>query len=725
MPKFPSFRQQDYMDCGPTCLRIVSMYFGRGIPIQALRSHCFITREGTNLLALSHAAEIIGFQSTGVRLTMESLKDVDLPCILHWRQDHYVVLYKVKKNIYFISDPASGLIELSEAKFKSNWIPTNNLDSGTALLLDPTPAFYKQKGIDYQISWTSILSHFYKYKQLVIQLILGLILSSIFSLIAPFLTQSIVDGGIKTQDISFVYLILIAQIMLFIGSTIVDFIRAWLLLHISTRVNLSILTDFLIKLMKLPIGYFASKTTGDIMQRMNDQQRIEFFLTGTTLTAMLSIFNLFIYTTLLLHYSAKIFILSMVSTLFYAIWISLFLERRRQLNYNQFSNSSANQTTIVELVNGIQDIKLYNCEEEKRWGWERIQASYFKFKNENLSLDQYQQGGSIFINHAKNIIVTFLSVKAVIDGELTLGGMMAIQYIVGQLSTPIDQILGYVQAYQDAKISIERLNEIYTLSDEESLDKDWLMAVPQKKDIIIQNLSFKYPGPGNENVLNNVNLVIPEGKTTAIVGMSGSGKTTILKLLLRFHEVEHGSITVDRTALDKISFKVWRNSCGTVMQDGFLFQDTIENNIALGERVIDQKKLSTAIKVANLDDLIETLPFGLQTKIGPSSNGLSQGQRQRLLIARAVYKNPDFLFFDEATNSLDAKNEMIIMKNLNLFFNGKTVVTVAHRLSTVTNADNIIVLNKGTVTEQGTHKDLVLKKGEYYNLIRNQLELGL
>jgi len=689
-------------------------------------------------LAISEAAEKIGFRTTGVKLSLEQLNKAELPCILHWRQNHFVVLYKINapslklwrtKNAtkkYYLADPGSGLVTLTEEGFKKQWFSHAAMSEGISLLISPTPKFYEQEDEkNGKLSWLSILRYFYAYKRLFIQLVFGLAIGTLLSLVTPFLTQSIVDIGINTRNINFVYLILIAQVMLFIGSTSVNFIRSWILLHISTRINISILTDFLIKLMKLPVSFFESKTTGDIMQRMSDQQKIESFLTGTTLSTLFSIINLVVFTFVLVYYNAVIFMVSLISTLAYAGWITMFLKHRRALNYKQFDNSSSNQSNIVELVNGMQEIKLNNCEQQKRWGWEHIQARLFKYKVQNLALSQYQQGGSMFINQAKNILITFLSVKAVIDGQLTLGGMMAIQYIVGQVSSPIEQMLGFVQAYQDAKISLERLNEIHQLPDEEPIDKHWIHTLPANKSISITNLTFTYPGAGNDPVLENINLVIPQGKTTAIVGMSGSGKTTILKLLLRFYEPEKGELRVGATNLNQLSFKAWRSACGTVMQDGFIFSDTIENNIAVGDEYPDPEKLQQAIKVANIQDFIEELPFGLYTKIGSAGSGISQGQKQRLLIARAVYKNPDYLFFDEATNALDANNERIIMDNLEEFFTGRTVVVVAHRLSTVSNADNIIVLDKGKIIEQGTHHELTALRGEYYGLVKNQLELGM
>ncbi|WP_317198389.1 peptidase domain-containing ABC transporter [Mucilaginibacter rubeus] len=559
---------------------------------------------------------------------------------------------------------------------------------------------------------------------MVLQLIFGLAIGTLLQLVTPLLTQSIVDIGINNRNLNFIYLVIIAQAMLIIGRVSVDFIRSWILLHISSRVNISILTDFLIKLMKLPISFFDSKMTGDIMQRMSDQQRIENFLTGSTLNTIFSMLSLVVFSVVLAYYNVTIFLVFLTSSILYLGWILVFLKRRREINYKSFEISSKNQSNIVQLITGMQEIKLNNCEQQKRWEWEHLQARLFKFNVKNLALSQYQQGGSTFINESTNLLITLLSAKAVIDGNLTLGSMVAVQYMVGQLNSPIQLFLSFIQGFQDAKISLERLSEIHELDDEEPIDKEFNHELPNNLSVSINNLTFKYPGAGSEPVLQNINIQIPQGKTTAIVGMSGSGKTTILKLLLRFYEPQKGEIKIGDQALGNISFKTWRSSCGTVMQDGFIFSDTIERNIAVGDETADKQKLRNAIKIANIQDLIDGLPLGLNTKIGAEGNGISQGQRQRLLIARAVYKNPQYIFFDEATNALDANNERVIMHNLKEFFDGRTVVIVAHRLSTVSNADNIILLRNGQIAEQGNHRELTKLKGEYYHLVKNQLELG-
>ena len=713
------------MDCGPTCIRMVAKHYGRNFKIQTLRQLCEINREGVSLLGMSDAAEKIGFRTLGVKIDAEQLKEAELPCILHWRQNHFVVLYQIRKNKYYLADPAAGLVTLNEADFNRNWQGERDSTAGIALLLSPTPQFYEQEEEkNSEIRWSFLLRYLITYRQLVVQLLFGLGIGSLLQVITPFLTQSVVDIGINTRNLNFVYIILIAQIALIIGRVSVEFIRSWILLHISTRINISILTDFLIKLMKLPMSFFDTKMTGDIMQRMNDQKNIQTFLTGSTLTTIFSMFNLVVFSVVLAYYNIAIFFVFAVSSVLYTCWIVLFLKQRRALNYKSFDVSAKNQSSIVQLIGGMQEIKLNNCEQQKRWEWEHIQARLFKFNVKTLALSQYQQGGATFINEGKNILITFLSAEAVINGNLTLGAMVAVQYIVGQLSSPIEQMLGFIQGFQDAKISLERLNEIHQMQDEEPIDRQWNYTLPANKSLFINNLTFRYPGAGNEPVLEDINLLIPHGKTTAIVGMSGSGKTTILKLLMRFYEPQKGEIKVGDQQINNIGFKTWRSQCGVVMQDGFIFSDSIERNIAVGDEYPDKAKLKHAIKVANIQDFIDGLPLGLNTKIGAEGNGISQGQRQRMLIARAVYKNPEYIFFDEATNALDANNERVIMNNLQEFFMGRTVIIVAHRLSTVSNADNIILLDKGRIMEQGTHKELTALKGAYYQLVKNQLELG-
>lgn len=741
----PHYYQLDTMDCGPACLRMVAKYHGRNLSSQKLREAAEISKDGVNMLGIAKAAEKVGFRTLAVKVSLEKLiKDTPLPCIVYWAQNHFVVVYRIKLRLTFslshlerrergeviIGDPAQGILTYSFTEFESQWSPTvtDGKSTGIALLLEPTQAFYEREDAfeQQQNSKTlvSLFSNFFKYKSLVIQLFLGLVASSVIQLILPFLTQSVVDTGIQTRNMNFIYLVLGGQLMLFLGRMSVDFIRSWILLHISTRINLSILSDFLSKLLRLPVSYFESKQTGDIMQRLGDHSRIESFLTGASLSVLFSLFNLLIFSVVLVFYSTSIFGVFVVASVFYSLWIIIFLKYRRELDHKQFALNSKNQSTLIQLVQSVPELKLNNATIRKRWDWENIQISEFKLNIRSLALQQYQQSGAFFINEGKNIFITFLAATAVVNGQMTLGAMLAVQYILGQLNSPVEQLVGFIQRHQDAKLSLERLNEVHGMDDEEPSNQHFVRHLSGSKDIKIENLTYTYPGAGNDPVLTDINLHIPKGKVTAIVGSSGSGKTTLIKLLLKFVEPQKGNIKVDSQQFRNIGYDYWRGLCGTVMQDGFIFSDTIANNIAVSDDRPDVDKLLHAVKVANIQEFIEELPLSYNTKIGAEGNGISQGQRQRLLIARSVYKNPEYLFFDEATNALDAENERIIMKNLSEFFAGKTVVVVAHRLSTVKNADQIIVLEKGKVVEVGTHEQLSRVNGRYYELVRNQLELG-
>jgi ATP-binding cassette subfamily B protein len=711
---------------------MISRYYGRNFSIDKLRQLTEIGKQGVSLFSISTAAEKIGFRTISVQVNIASLiKDAPKPCIIHWKQNHFVVLYKVKGNNFYIAEPALGLIKLSKKEFEKNWLssssPTGN--TGVALLLEPRPEFDKNEFDDSYTNrklktFSSIFLYLKPYKKLVVQLLIGLLLGSLLQLIFPLLTQSIVDVGVNTGNLSFVYIILFSQLALFAGRLSVEFIRGWILYHISSRINIAILTDFLIKLMKLPMGYFDSKKTGDIMQRMNDHHRIQNFLTGTSLNTLFSVFNLITFSFVIALYNLLIFWVFLFASVLYFFLIMLFLKKRKYLDYKQFEIASIEQSKTIQIVQGMQEIKLHGCEKQKRWEWEKLQAKIFKLGVKGLALNQWEQTGAFFINEGKNIIITFLSAKAVISGEMSLGGMLALQYIAGQLNGPIEQMIGFVQSWQLAKISLDRLNEIHSLEEEESVAIALNTILPTDKTIEILNISFTYPGAGNSAVLKDINLVIPAGKSTAIVGSSGSGKTTLLKLLLRFYDPQKGTIKGGGNDIKNMSHKAWRQNIGVVMQDSFIFSDSIAANIAIGEEVIDEVKLKEAAVTANILYFIESLPLGFNTKIGAEGNGISAGQKQRLLIARAIYKNPDYIFFDEATNSLDANNETIIMKNLAEFLNNKTVVVVAHRLSTVKNADQIVVLNNGVITECGTHAELTERRGEYFTLVKNQLELG-
>lgn len=730
---FPHYTQLDAMDCGPTCLRMIAKFYGKNYSIQTLRTRSFISREGVSMLGISDAAESIGFRTSGVRISFEQLvNDVPLPCILHWNQNHFVVCYNIKKKksgyLFCIADPASQLITYQEDELKKCWLATveNGKEKGTALTLTPSPDFFEQgdENKNERRSLLFFVRYLSPYKKQLIQLILGMLLASLLQLILPFLTQSLVDTGIRDGNLSFITLILIAQLIISISQLSVDFIRSWILLHMNTRINISLISDFLAKLMKLPLRFFDTKMVGDIMQRIGDHNRIETFLTGSSISTLFSFVNFFIYGFILAYYNWLILGVFIIGNALYVFWVLCFMKYRRELDLRRFAQASGEQSSLIQLITAMQEIKLNNCEKQKRWQWERIQVKLFKISVKGLALGQTQQVGSIFFNQTTNIFISFIAAKSVVEGNMTLGMMMSLTYIIGQLNGPISSFIGFAQQLQDAKISLERLNEIHGKEDEEQDITSKQSTLPEQRNITINHVYFSYDGADRDFVLNDISLEIPEHKVTAIVGASGSGKTTLVKLMLGFYNPNKGNIQLGNTSLDAINPHLWRSKSGAVMQDGFIFSDTIANNIAVGDEHIDTAKMKHAVEVANIKDFINSLPLAYNTKIGMEGNGISQGQKQRLLIARAVYKNPEFLFFDEATNALDANNEKEIMKHLHEFYRGKTVVVVAHRLSTVCDADKIVVLDNGQIAEEGTHHELTMKKGLYYKLVKNQLELG-
>lgn len=733
--KFPLYRQLDAKDCGPTCLRMIARYYGRHYSLEMLRQACCIGREGVSLLGISAAAESIGIKSMGMRIPFEMLCKTPLPCIVHWKQSHFVVVYDIhqtgkharnKKMQICVADPAAGLIRYDKDEFVASWTETrvNETDVGIVLTLEPTPDFYanpEEKTDKTRIRFA--LEYLRPYRKLIVQLFLGMLIGTGLQLMLPFFSQSIVDYGIGNNNLHFVTVILCAQLSLYVAQSAVEFIRSWILLHISTRINISIISDFLIKLMKLPIGFFDTKMIGDIMQRIGDHERIETFLTSTTLNTLFSFVSLIVFSVVLACYHLPLFVVFCISSVLYVLWISLFLKKRKSLDHKRFAQASAEQGNLYQLITGMQEIKLNNCERQKRWEWENIQAKLFRISIKGLSLSQYQQSGAIFINETKNVLISFVAAASVIRGDMTLGMMTAVQFIIGELNAPLNQMIGFIQSAQDARISLERLGEIHNRRDEEENPiTEQLFQLPKEHSLHIDHLFFRYD-PLSPEILHDVCLQIPEGKVTAIVGMSGSGKTTLMKLLLGFYPPASGEITVGRHPLKDFNHHFWRDCCGAVMQDGFIFSDTIARNIAVGEDNIDMERLMHAAETAQIQDMIDSFPLGFDTKIGQEGKGISQGQRQRILIARVVYKNPDFLFFDEATNALDTNNERMIMENLQKFFKGRTVIIIAHRLSTVRNADQIVVIDKGSIAECGTHESLSEARGVYYQLVRNQLEL--
>ena len=725
-------RQHDCMQCGIACLQMICNYYGKEYSLDSLSKICFATTEGVSMLGISETATSLGFHVVNVKCTVKTLTEVSLPSILHWNQNHFVVLYRVKnEKKFYIADPGKGLVTYSLEEFKKHWISTNSngQDKGIAMFLETTPTFFThqmedKKKISGKRSFHFLFGYVKKYRKYFGQVILGLIVGSLSQLVLPFLTQSIVDVGIKNQDIGFVWLILLGQLMLTISRTAIDFIRRWLLLHISLRINISLVSDFFIKLLKLPMSFFDTKLMGDLMQRMNDHSRVNNFLTQQTLNITFAMLTFVVFSVVLFFYNKLVFAIFLLGSILYGVWMTLFLKRRKLLDYELFEQQAINNNKTYEFITTIQESKLQDCEQRRRWEWEDTQAELFGVQMKSLKLQQTQEAGSIFINEVKNIIITVVAATAVIHGQMTLGMMLAVQYIIGQLNSPVEQLMNFFYSLQDVKISLERINEIHQMDDENG--KEGLLTSIEDKNegIDIKSIMFKYDPHALRKTIDDVSIRIPQGKVTAIVGASGSGKTTLIRLMLGYYPVLEGKINIGNTDINKLNKKWWRRQCGVVMQDGVIFSESIARNIAVDDGDIDKERLLKAAEIACIKDYVMALPLKFNTKIGRDGVGLSQGQKQRILIARAVYKNPDYIFLDEATNSLDANNERSIVENLDKFYKGKTVVIVAHRLSTVKNADQIVVIDHGKVVEVGNHESLTTKRGAYYNLVKNQLELG-
>ncbi len=727
MKKFPLILQRDAIQCGVSCLQMICKYYGQSYSFEELEKICIPTVEGISLLGVKDAAETLGLSTTCCQLSLNALKKISFPCILHWNQNHFVVMYKYKQGKFYIADPGIGKIEYLEKEFVKYWsFDGQNSNMGTCLLLLPTKSFLKNRKQvkEKNSSLEVVIGYIQQYKKYLAIIAMGLLVGCILEIILPFLTQSIVDIGIHRQDINLIFLILLGELMIVVGKTSIDFIRRWLLLHISVRLNLFLVSDFFIKLLRLPMSFFESKLIGDFMQRIGDHNRIQNFLTNQVLSLLFAFVSFLVLGSVLAFYDIKIFVTFTIGSIVYGTWIALFLKERKIIDYKLFGLQAKNQDRTFQFITSIQEIKLQGCECRRRWEWEDNQADLFTVQMRSMKLQQTQEAGSIFINEVKNIIITVLAATAVIHGHMSLGAMLAVQYIIGQLNSPIEQLMSFVNSFQDVKLSLERINEIHKVKEEETNRNQLTEFRDADKSIYINQIDFKYNHHSRKKNIEDVTLCIPQGKVTAIVGASGCGKTTLLKLLLGFYPVIKGSISIAGHNLNEYNVKWWRKHCGVVMQDGVIFSESIARNIAVGDGEVDTERLEQAARIANIHDYIMGLPLKYNTQIGRDGVGLSQGQKQRILIARAVYKNPAYIFLDEATNALDAKNEKAIVENLNEFYKGRTVIVVAHRLSTVKNADQIIVLDNGKVVETGNHASLIEKQGVYYNLVKNQLELG-
>lgn len=729
MKKFKWIKQHDSMQCGVSCLAMICSHYGQDYSLEYLDSFCHANNTGVSMLGIADGAKNVGFETMTAAASTDELKEITLPCILHWNQNHFVVLYGISGNgkRYMIADPGKGLISYTRKELESHWISsvTDGNLSGTVMQLTPSKDFYSHNydKSNEKRSFRFLFGYLNQYSKYFTQIILGLLLGCVLQLIMPFLTQAIVDIGIKHNDIGLIWLILIGELMIVLGRTATDFIRRWLLLHISMRINISLVSDFFIKLLKLPMSFFDTKLMGDLLQRIGDHTRVQNFLTGQVLNIVFTFLSFIIFGIVLFIYNPYIFGIFAAGSICYGLWIASFLKKRKVLDYELFEQQAINQNKTYQLITSIQEIKLQDCERRRRWEWEDVQADLFGVQMKVLKLQQTQEAGSIFINEIKNIIITVLAATAVINGQMTLGAMLAVQYIIGQLNSPVEQFMSFIYSLQDVKISLERINEIHEGKNEETTENQ-SKSFASEKSIVIDNIDFKYDPHALKKTLDGISFNIPEGKVTAIVGASGSGKTTLIKLMLGYYKVLSGKISIAGRDINEYNLKWWRRHCGVVIQDGVIFSESIARNIAVDDGEIDINRLEQAAKIANIHDYVIGLPLKYNTIIGRDGVGLSQGQKQRILIARAVYKNPDFIFLDEATNALDAKNERAIVENLDEFYKGRTVVVVAHRLSTVKNADQIIVLDGGKVVETGNHSTLIEKKGAYYNLVKNQLELG-
>ena len=722
-------KQHDSMQCGIACLAMICRYYGKDYSLEYLDNFCHANVDGISMLGIADGAESVGLETMTAAASTDELLEIKLPCILHWNQNHFVVLCNISKNgkTFTIADPGKGIIKYHRKEFESHWISsvTDGLPSGTVMQLTPQKKFYdaNYEKVAEKRSFRFLFGYIKQYRKYFIQIILGLALGCILQLIMPFLTQAIVDLGIRHKDISFIWLILLGELMIVIGRTATDFIRRWLLLHISIRINISLVSDFFIKLLKLPMAFFDTKLMGDLLQRIGDHSRVQNFLTGQVLNIIFTFLSFIIFGVVLLIYNFLIFSVFAIGSICYGLWIISFLKKRKVLDYELFEQQAKNQNKTYQLISSMQEKKLQNCEQRRRWEWEDTQADLFNVQIKSLKLQQTQEAGSVFINEVKNILITVLAATAVINGQMSLGAMLAVQYIIGQLNSPVEQLMAFIYSLQDVKISLERINEIHEGKNEES-GENRISSFNEAKSIKLSDIDFKYDPHALKNTLSDISFDIPEGKVTAIVGASGSGKTTLIKLMLGYYPVLSGKITIAGKNINDYNLKWWRRHCGVVMQDGVIFSESIARNIAVDDGPIDIKRLEEAAKIANIHEYVMQLPLKYNTQIGRDGVGLSQGQKQRILIARAVYKNPDFIFLDEATNALDAKNEKAIVENLDRFYKGKTVIVVAHRLSTVKNADQIIVLDGGKVVEMGNHASLIKRNGVYYNLVKNQLELG-
>lgn len=721
--RFPVEYQMDSQDCGPACLKIIAKHFGKFYSLQSLRDKCGITKEGVSLLDLSTGAESIGLRTLAIKCTIDDVvNSVPFPAIIFWKDSHFVVVYHANKKYIWVSDPAKGRIKYTHEEFKKGWYQ-KGAKQGVLLAIEPTAEFKDSKAEREQRknTFSSILKYFTPYQRNFILIFVIMLLVTALQGMLPFISKAVIDVGIKTSDVNFINMVLIGNISILLSVMIFNVIRDWILMHITARVNIALISDYLIKLMKLPVTFFENKLLGDILQRAQDHERIRSFIMNNSLSLIFSILTFVVFSIILLIYNAIIFYIFISGSILYAGWVLLFLNIRKKMDWEYFELLSKNQSYWVETVSSIQDIKIYNYEKHRRWKWEEIQARLYHVNKRVLAITNAQNLGAQFIESIKNMGIVFFCATAVIKGEITFGVMISTQFIIGMLNGPLVQFINFIVSAQYAKISFLRINEIKQLEDEEELlSVGSTTILPENKSLILDNVNFQYTA-NSPLVLHNIYLHIPENKVTAIVGGSGCGKSTLLKLLVRLYKPSYGDIKMDKMNVNAINLRQWRSMCGVVMQDGKIFSDTILNNIVLDDEHIDYEQLRKVCRIAQIEDEINAMPKGFETNIGENGRGLSGGQKQRLLIARALYRNPQYLFLDEATNALDTINEKKIVEALNNAFLQRTVIVVAHRLSTIRNADQIVVLDKGYIVEVGNHDSLMERKGHYFQMIASQM----
>ncbi|MCQ2238868.1 MAG: peptidase domain-containing ABC transporter [Bacteroidaceae bacterium] len=724
---FPFVSQHDSMLCGIACLEMIFRYYGKSYSQNTLSRYCYATTEGVSLLGISQAAQSLGCRSAGVKMGIDDLYKLQCPIILHWNQNHFVVFYGINtKGSFLVADPGKGKMKYSKDEIIKYWLGGASSSRGIALILEPTQKFYthKEKQSSEKRSVLFLIDKFLYFKKEFVWIILSTALASCLQLVLPFLTQILVDKGITLHDFDIIYLILLGQLFLTMGKTVADFIRNRIVLYVGLKIDISLVSDFFIKLLSLPMYFFDVKLLGDLQQRIHDHNRVKNFLTNQLLNAIFSTFSFIVFGVVLIKYSLTIFLVFLIGILLYGVWVLIYFQKRRDLDFLYFEQQAENNNKTYQLLTSLQEIKLQRCENRRRLEWVRIQENLFQTNMRMLDLQQRQEAGSVLINETKNIISTVIAAAAVIHGEMTLGMMLAIQYIIGQLNSPVSLLVQFIYSLQDVQISLERINEIKDMEEEDSDADAYVEYGTECQDIVIKNVHFKYDVHSSKEILNGISLTIPHNRITAIVGASGSGKTTLLKLLLGYYPASDGEITLAGRHLQNYKMKWWRSRCGVVMQDGIIFSESIARNIAVDDGEIDKTRLKRSAQIACIDEFVQTLPLKYETEVGKGGVGLSRGQQQRVLIARAVYKDPDYIILDEATNSLDANNEQTIVDNLSEYYKGRTVIIIAHRLSTVRNADQIVVMESGKIVEIGTHESLIKQKGYYHKLIQNQLDIA-